>query len=154
MKKSLAIFFLLSAFLSNAQNTLNNVGLTSLAPASVAYSVRQLSSSYSGPLVRIKVGASFYDVYPDESTKFFSLNSKISASIGTYNAAIAVVSSNALSTIISGTTDATVSIWYDQSGNNVHVLSSNGSAKIISTGSINTLNGYPFIFQEATVPLI
>jgi len=146
MKKSFAIFLLLSAFVSNAQNTLNNVGLTSLAPASVAYSVRQLSSSYSGPLVRIKVGASFYDVYPDASTKFFSLNSKISASIGTYNAAIAVASSNALSTIISGSTDATVSIWYDQSGNNVHVLSSNGSAKIISTGSINTLNGYPTVY--------
>jgi hypothetical protein len=51
-----------------AQNTLDNVGLTSAAPASVAYSLRQLSTTYTGPLVRIKVGTSFYDVYPEVST--------------------------------------------------------------------------------------
>ena len=146
MKKFITILFLLSAFISNAQNTLNNVGLTNIAPASVAYSVRQLSTSYTGPLVRIKVGNSFYDVYPDASTKFFSVNSKISAPISTYNAAVAVASSNALSTLISASTNATVAIWYDQSGNNVHVLSSNGSAKIITTGSINMMNGQPTIY--------
>ena len=146
MKKFITILFLLSAFISNAQNTLNNVGLTNIAPASVAYSVRQLSTSYTGPLARIKVGNSFYDVYPDASTKFFSVNSKISAPISTYNAAVAVASSNALSTLITASTNATVAIWYDQSGNNVHVLSSNGSAKIITTGSINMMNGQPTIY--------
>lgn len=155
MKKGLAILFFFYAFLSNAQqNTLNNVGLTNIAPASVAYSVRQLSTTYTGPLVRIKVGASFYDVYPDASTKFFSLNSKISASIGTYNATIAVASTNALSTIITASTDATIAIWYDQSGNNVHVLSSNGSAKIITAGSINTLNGYPTIYFNGSTSFL
>ena len=136
MKNRLTLLFLLVAFVSNAQNTLNNVGLTNIAPASVAYSVRLLSSTYSGPLVRIKVGTSFYDVYPEASTKKFSLASKISAAVGTYNAAVAAAGANTLSTIITGTSDATVAIWYDQSGNSVHVLSSNGSAKIISSGSI------------------
>jgi hypothetical protein len=145
MKRLLSFFFLLSAFSSNAQNTLDNIGLTSAAPASVAYSLRQLSTSYTGPLVRVKVGASFYDVYPDASTKKFSLSSKISAAVGTYNAAIAGASANALSTIISGSTDATVAIWYDQSGNGVHVLSSSPNAKIIAGGSINTINGQPTI---------
>lgn len=155
MKKGLAILFFFYAFLSNAQqNTLNNVGLTNIAPASVAYSVRQLSTTYTGPLVRIKVGASFYDVYPDASTKFFSLNSKISASIGTYNATIAVASTNALSTIITASTDATIAIWYDQSGNNVHVLSSNGSAKIIAAGNMNTLNGYPTIYFNGSTSFL
>jgi uncharacterized protein (TIGR02145 family) len=154
MNKNLAILFFFCAFISNAQNTLNNVGLTSVAPASVAYSVRQLSTSYAGPLVRIKVGTSFYDLYPDASTKFVSLSSKISAPIVSYNAAISVASANALSTIITSSTDATVSIWYDQSGNNVDVLSSNGSAKLITAGSINTLNGYPTIYFNGSTSFL
>jgi hypothetical protein len=145
MKKGLTILFFFYAFLSNAQNTLNNVGLTSIAPASVAYSVRQLSTSYTGPLLRIKINTSFYDVYPDETTKKFTITSKISAPISTYNAAIGVASTNAISTLITASTNATVAIWYDQSGNNVHVLSSNGSAQIITAGSINMMNGQPTI---------
>ena len=58
MKKILTLVFVFYVFISNAQNTLNNVGLTSVAPASVAYSIRQLSTSYTGPLVRIKIGTS------------------------------------------------------------------------------------------------
>lgn len=148
--RSLALLFLFAAFISNAQNTLDNVGLTSTTPASVAYSLRQLSTTYTGPLVRVKVGAAFYDVYPDASTKKFSLSSKISTSISTYNAAVSVASANALSTIISGSTDATVSIWYDQSGNSIHVLSSGATAKIITAGSIVTMNGQPTIKFSST----
>ena len=134
MKKLLTILIVLSVFVSNAQNTLDNVGLTSATRASVAYSLRQLSTTYTGPLVRVKVGASFYDVYPDASTKKFSLSSKISTSISTYNAAVSVASGNALSSIISGPTDATVAIWYDQSGNGVDVLSSSATASIQNCG--------------------
>ena len=143
MKKLITLLLLLTAFISNAQNTLNKLNLTSATPASVAYSLRQLSSNYTGPLVRIKVGSSFYDVYPDESTTKFSLSSKISAAIGTFNAAVAVASTNALSTIITaGTTNATVTIWYDQSGNNKHTYSSDQQAKIIISGSIKRLGLY------------
>ena len=152
MKKFLTLLLLLTSFLSNAQNTLNNVGLTSAAPASVAFSLRQLSTSYTGPLVRIKIGSSnvFYDVYPDASTKKFSLSSKISASVSTYNAAVSAESTNALSTIISGSTDATVAIWYDQSGNGVDVLNASALAKIITSGTINTMNGQPTINFTST----
>jgi hypothetical protein len=146
MKKLFTILFLFTTFISNAQNTLDNVGLTSATPASVAYSLRQLSTSYTGPLVRVKVGVFFYDVYPDASTKKFSLSSKISSSISTYNAAVSAASGDALSTIISGSTDATVAIWYDQSGNGVHVLSSSATAKIITAGSILTMSGQPTIY--------
>lgn len=146
MKKLFTILYLFVAFVSNAQNTLNNIGLTSSTPASVAYSLRLLSSSYAGPLVRIKVGTSFYDVYPDQTTKFFSLNSKISTSISTYNAASAAASTNALSTIISGSINATIAIWYDQSGNGVDVLSNTSTAKIITAGTVNTLYGQPTIY--------
>jgi uncharacterized protein (TIGR02145 family) len=145
MKKLLTILLFLTAFISNAQNLNKITGLESTA-ASVAYSLRQLSTSYTGPLVRIKVGSNFYDVYSDVSTTKFSLSSKISAAIGTYNAGVAAASTNALSTIISGSTDATVAIWYDQSGNGVHVLSNTSTAKIITSGSINTLFGQPTIY--------
>ena len=151
MKKFFTILIFLSAFISNAQNTLDNIGLTSATPASVAYSLRQLSTSYTGPLVRIKVSGSFYDVYPDASTKKFSLSSIISAAVSPYNAAVAAAGANALSTIISGSTDATVAIWYDQSGNGVDVLSSSATAKIITAGSILTMNGQPTInFHNST----
>ncbi len=133
-----------------AQNYLNKITGLSSTTASVAYSLRQLSTSYTGPLVRIQVGSSFFDVYPDATTYNFSLSSKISAPISTYNAAVSTASTNALSTIITaGTTNATVAIWYDQSGNGVHVYSSSSTAKIITLGSIITMNGQPTITFSA-----
>lgn len=155
LKNALVILgLLLCSNFVNAQNTLDNVGLTNTTQASVAYSLRLLSSSYTGPLVRIKVGSLFYDVYPDASTKNFSLSSKISASISTYNAAMAAAGANALSTIITGATDATVAIWYDQSGNGVNVLSSTSTAKIISLGIINTIYGQPTIYFSGSASLL
>ena len=129
----------------NAQNNLNKITGLSSTTASVAYSLRQLSTSYTGPLVRIKVGSSFYDIYPDVATNNFSLNSKISAAITIYNAAVSAESTSALSSIITSSVNATVAVWYDQSGNGVHVYSSNANAKIITLGSIITMNGQPTI---------
>ena len=143
MKKFLlSLLFSLSIMTTQAQYLLDQIGTS----PSVAFSLRLLKSTYTGPLVRIKVGSSFYDVYPDVSTSKFSLSSKISAAIVNYNDGVAAASANALSTIISGTTDATVAIWYDQSGNGVHVLTSNPNAKIITAGSINTIFGQPTIY--------
>jgi uncharacterized protein (TIGR02145 family) len=143
MKKILLTFlFSLGIMTTQAQYLLDQIGTF----PSVAFSLRLLKSTYSGPLVRIYVGTSFYDVYPDASTKNFSLSSKISAAIGSYNAAVSAPSANALSSIITaGTTNATVAIWYDQSGNSIHVLTNNPNAKIITSGSINTVNSQPTI---------
>jgi hypothetical protein len=143
MKKFfLALLFSLSLTSMHAQYLLDQIA----SSPSVAYSLRLVKNSYTGPLVRIKVGTSFYDVYPDSGTKNFSLSAKISAAISTYNAAVSTPSANALSSIISaGTTNATVAIWYDQSGNSIHVLTNNPNAKIISSGSINTVNNQPTI---------
>ncbi len=128
-----------------AQNYLNKITGLSSTTASVAYSLRQLSTSYTGPLVRIKVASSFYDVYPDAATYNFSLSSKISAGLTNYNDAVAVAGTSALSSIITSSVNATVAVWYDQSGNGVHVYSSNATAKIITLGSIITMNGQPTI---------
>ena len=128
-----------------AQNYLNKITGLSSTSASVAYSLRQLSTSYTGPLVRIKVASSFYDVYPDAATYNFSLSSKISAGLTNYNDAVAVAGTSALSSIITSSVNATVAVWYDQSGNGVHVYSSSSTAKIITLGSIITMNGQPTI---------
>ena len=132
-----------------AQNYLNKITGLSSTSASVAYSLRQLSTSYTGPLVRIKVASSFYDVYPDAATYNFSLSSKISAAITNYNDAVSAAGTSALSSIITSSINATVAVWYDQSGNGVHVYSSSSTAKIITLGSIITMNGQPTITFSA-----
>jgi hypothetical protein len=129
-----------------AQNALNTIGLTSTTPSASAYSLRKMSSGYSGPLARITIGSNYYDVYPDTTSGLFALTSPISTALTTYNAAVAVASANALSTIITaGTTTATVAIWYDQSGNanNVIQATTANQPRIINQGTIETLNGMP-----------
>ena len=131
-------------------NTLDKVSLTSSTISATAYSLRLLSSQYTGPLVRITTngGVSYYDVYPDVATGGFTTSSKISASVATYNAAVATVGTNALSSLITaGTTNATVAIWYDQSGNGINMSQSSTSAQpqIITAGVINTLYSKPAI---------
>jgi hypothetical protein len=151
MKKSTFIFvFLMIIFGSQvkAQNTLDNLGLSSSTPASVAYSLRKLSSSYSGPLVRILLGSSYYDVYPDTTTnQFFSLTSPVSASYSNYNDAETGATATLLSSLITGSTSARVAIWYDQSGNGIDVMTSSINGPIIiDSGAIQTMNGKPTVY--------
>jgi hypothetical protein len=150
MVKALIIIVLMNAicFPLTAQNTLNTIGLTSARPAAATYSLRSMSSTYSGPLVRILIGSSYYDVYPDASTGFFATSSLVSAAQSTYNAAIAAAGSSTLSSLITaGTTTATVAIWYDQSGNANNAVQATvaNQPRIIYQGNIETLNGNPTI---------
>jgi hypothetical protein len=137
-----------------SQNALNTIGLTSATPASASYSLRKMSTTYSGPLARITIGTNYYDVYPDATSGLFATTSPISTAVTTYNAAIAAASANALSTIITaGTTTATVAIWYDQSGNanNVIQATTANQPRIINQGTIETLNGMPTLrFSSAS----
>ena len=124
-------------------NTLDNLGLTSANYASVAYSLRLLSTSYSGPLVRITISSSTYDVWPDATGKF-----SVSSIISTANPGTTPGSKNgttSLSSIISGSTSATVAIWYDQSGNLKNTSTASAPA-IINAGTIYTSNGLPAIY--------
>jgi len=137
-----------------SQNALTTIGLTSATPASASYSLRKMSTTYSGPLARITIGTNYYDVYPDATSGLFATTSPISAAVTTYNAAVAAASANALSTIITaGTTMATVAIWYDQSGNanNVIQATTANQPRIINQGTIETLNGMPTLrFSSAS----
>lgn len=120
-------------------NALNFVGLPETSLPQGSYALRLLSSTYTGPLLRVNIGGNFYDVYPDSVTKDFSLNSNISAVLGTYDTAISPVTSNELNSLVSGSTTATVAIWYDQSGNsNRNAFQANTSNQpiAISAGDI------------------
>ncbi|MEN9699759.1 MAG: hypothetical protein RLZZ301_957 [Bacteroidota bacterium] len=122
-----------------AQNSLDNCGLTTSTFADLALSIRKLSSGYSGPLIRVYNGTTYYDVYADASNKI-SLNSPISASVSTYNASISATTATLLSSLVSGTTNLKVAVWYDQSGNNRHVYQATDASrpKIVSSGALTT----------------
>ena len=148
------LFFLLYLTPVVGQNTLTTLGLTSATPAASSYSLRKMSTGYSGPLARITIGTNYYDVYPDTTSGLFALTSKISAVIATSSAAISAASVNALSAIITaGVTTATVAIWYDQSGyaNNVIQPTTANQPRVINLGTIETLNGMPTLrFSSAS----
>ena len=148
------IVLLFCAFQVNAQNTLDNLGLTNTTLSSAAYSFRLLSSGYSGPLARITIGTNYYDVYPDTSSnKNLSLNSPISAAYTTYNADPTGVTSNLLSSIVNSSISATIAIWYDQSGNakDAFQATTNSQPRIINSGLIDSNNGLPAMsFQNAS----
>ncbi|MBN8836602.1 MAG: hypothetical protein J0I09_05055 [Sphingobacteriia bacterium] len=139
----LSAFFLIKA---DAQNTLDNLGLSSSTPSAVAFGLRKLSSNYSGPLIRINISPAYYDVYPDNNG-YLTLNSAISASYSTYNASATGSTANALSSIISASTTATVCIWYDQSGNNRNAAqpTTANQPTIIQSGNFILKNNQPTI---------
>ena len=84
----LCLFFTVVLHNNVISQNLDNAGLPATSAAG-AYSLRLLSSTYTGPLVRITIGSNYYDVYPDTITRSFSLSSKISAHpLSTYNAAV------------------------------------------------------------------
>ena len=130
-----------------AQNTLDKVGLTSSTLARYAYSLRQLSSSYTGPLVRITNGVNYYDVYPNASKSILSSDSKISAAIS-YGTAITAAGSNSLASLITGgSTNLSVATWYDQSGYGLHVTTATlNGPKLVVAGEFKYFNGVPALY--------
>ncbi len=132
-------------------NVLDVLGLNSTTPAASAYALRKLSTAYAGPLVRVNISGTFYDVYPDTNGKF-SLDSKISSVVTPFNAAIAVAGTNSLSSIVTVTTNATVAIWYDQSGWGRTLTNGTTASQptIISAGAIRMKANGPTLFFDAT----
>jgi hypothetical protein len=105
-----------------------------------AYSVRRLSSSYSGYAVNIRkaTGNPTADVA-------FDVNGNISLSSKIYNASNGTADGTPLSTWI-GSDNGFVKVWYDQSslGYNLTQSSNNDyQPKLINGGAILTTNGRP-----------
>ena len=122
--KNIVLFLLIFAsFQVYAQNTLDNLGLTSSTPASVAYSLRKLSSSYVGYAIQVRRSS-------DNATQDigFALDGDLDTS--------------SLSTFV-GVNDGFVNIWYDQSGNGRDIIKTDFSyqPKIVFSGAFKFIGG-------------
>nr|WP_294898811.1 fibrinogen-like YCDxxxxGGGW domain-containing protein [uncultured Pedobacter sp.] len=125
----LVIFSIQSAI---AQNTLDKLGLTSTNQATVAYSLRLLSSSYTGNAIQVRRSN-------DNTTQDIGFDGN------------GILDTVALKAFV-GTNNGLVTIWYDQSGNGrdlTQIISSKQPA-IINNGSIYRRNGVPVIFHDAS----
>ena len=118
----------------SAQNTLDLAGLSAGSPAYVAFSMRKLSTAYSGNAIQVRRSS-------DNTTLDIGFSPTGELDI------------NALSTFV-GTGNGFVSVWYDQSGNGRNMTQSNpvNQPRIVNGGVLDTENGKPFIrfFKSGT----
>lgn len=98
-------------------------------PASVAYSLRRVSSSYRGPAVRVRRSS-------DSAESDFTTEE--------------ILNGTMLSWVGAG--DGLLKSWYDQSGNGKTATQSTASSQpqIVSSGSLMLLNGKPSIKWSST----
>ncbi|MFN7494987.1 MAG: arabinofuranosidase catalytic domain-containing protein, partial [Cyclobacteriaceae bacterium] len=144
----LAVVFLLTIFCATntsfGQNTLDNLGLGASTPSAVALSIRQLSSSYTGPVFRIRRSSDneLRDAYFDGSGTI-SLSSQVSAAGG------GPATATTLGSWI-GINSGTVAIWYDQSGfgRDASQPTFTLQPRIINAGVIDVVNGKPSLFTD------
>lgn len=110
-----------------AQNTLDNAGLSASTPAAPSYSLRLLSSSYTGAAIQVRRSS-------DNATL------DIGFSAGNLD-------TTALKTF-TGANSSYVTIWYDQSGSGKDASQSNASLQpcIVSSGVIYRQNGVPTVY--------
>jgi hypothetical protein len=121
-----AIVLLLFSFSSYAQNTLDKAGATVSYPPGAAYSLRLLSSTYTGYSVRVRRA--------DNATQDIGFTPNGDFDTMTLKA-------------FAGNSNAFVAIWYDQSGYGRDAVQSSSSnqPQIVSSGTIYTNNGLPAI---------
>jgi hypothetical protein len=110
-----------------AQNTLDNVALTSATPAATAYSTRKLSSAYSGFALRVRRSS-------DNTTQDIGFTPG-----GDLDTA-------SLKTFVGGG-DGYVTTWYDQSGNSKNLTQATNAQQpmLVASGVINREQRMPFI---------
>ena len=111
-----------------AQNPLDLAGLTSAQPSVGAYSLRNLSASYAGPLVRVvKLGT------PNQTLDIGTLGG---GELDTVTLKL-----------FAGSDSLFVDIWYDQSGqgNNLESPSVSQMPVLVAAGNILRINGMPAI---------
>jgi hypothetical protein len=110
---------------TQAQNTLDRAGLTAASPAAAAYSLRQLSTAYNGPAIRVRRSS-------DNTTQDigFSAGGNLDQT-----ALLAFV----------GRGDGFISTWYDQSGNGRDAVQTilARQPRIVNAGVVDLANTRP-----------
>jgi hypothetical protein len=128
---SLTLFLFLSAFFSPfagiAQNTLDNIGLTAGAPSAAAFSLRKLTSTYSGSAIRVRRSS-------DNNQQDIAFNG------------LGRLDTTALKTFV-GSSSGYITIWYDQSGFGKHASQATNAKqpRIVNAGTVDLQNGKPAI---------
>lgn len=129
MKRS---FLLLTAIIlvSSAigQNTLNNLGLTASSPSQVAYGLRQLSSNYNGPALKVRRASDNAEanVAFDGST-IVSASSIVTLTPGvTVNASLGTAETGTISTVAAKTGTITIAV------NKTGTISADQSSNVVS----------------------
>jgi hypothetical protein len=111
----------------SAQNVLDLAGLNESAATTVAYSVRKLSTSYTGNCMQVRRSS-------DNTVQDIGFTAGGELDITGLQA-------------FAGTGDAFVVTWYDQSGNANHLTQATeaNQPRIVSAGNTDLENGKPFI---------
>lgn len=136
------------------------IGLLNQYPgAAAAYSVRRLSSTYTGNLIEVRRTVSAVTVTADvsfDSNNELSLDSEISVTSGSSNATnlgefVAAAGYSDPDSLGSGQ-NAFVRTWYDQSGNGNDATQTTAAnqPQIVSSGSVITENGKPSLSFDGT----
>ncbi len=110
------------------QNTLNNLGLTASSPAQVAYGLRQLSSSYNGPALKVRriSDNAEANVAFDGSTIVSASSIVTLTSSVTVNASLGTAETGTISTVAAKT--GTISIAVNKTG----TISADQSSNVVS----------------------
>ena len=121
-----------SGLITLTKNALDNAGLTSSTPATVAYSLRQLSSCYFGKAIQVRRSSDF------------ALQDIGFTNTGELDTA-------ALKTFI-GVNSGFVKIWYDQSGNEINAVQSKEQfqPRIVNAGVVDRENGKPAAIYDGS----
>jgi hypothetical protein len=121
----------------HAQNTLDQLGLSASTPAVGAYSIRKLSSSYTGPALRIR-----RDTDNSEQDIPFLPSGDLDTTV--------------LKSFV-GSANGLVRTWYDQSGLNNHISQATpaNQPRLLASGTILREQGRPSIeFTNAAVSFL
>lgn len=135
MKKIfISLLVILLAINAFSQNTLNNMGLTVSSPAQVAYGLRQLSSNYNGPAIKVRRMSDNAEANIDFDTstdKVLSASSIATLTPGvTVNTSLGNSGTGTISTVAAKT--GTITIVVNKTGT---ISGTKSSATITGTGT-------------------
>jgi hypothetical protein len=131
LRQTVLIFCMGCVFTLQSQNTLDNVGLTSATPASGAFSLRKLSSSYAGSAILVRRSS-------DNTTQAIGF------------LASGYLDTTSLKSFVGVGNSGFVNTWYDQSGNSNHAVQATFASqpRIVNAGVVDRVNGLPAIFTD------
>ncbi|AWL09160.1 Non-specific serine/threonine protein kinase [Aquirufa nivalisilvae] len=150
---SILCFVLTSSFFSAfAQFPLDLLNLTASSPASVAFSVRKLSTSYTGKIIQVRRASdnAIVDIGFDSNNELSA--SSICTVVSAGSSGLSIGATLTFASFYAGT-DVFVSKWYDQSGNgnDLSQASSTNQPQLVSAGSIILERNKPFIRFSGTI---